>query len=123
MAKLVVLITPQISEGQAIGDAWIEAGAPGVTFLEGYGIHHLRQATRNAEILTGTISMLEVLRQNNTTNLVALSVVEDEAVVTKMFAIAQDVLKDLTAPNKGLVFALDIAQVVGVRYHDGESKK
>ena len=37
MAKLVVLITARDDVAQQVGESWMNAGAPGVTIIEGYG--------------------------------------------------------------------------------------
>lgn len=117
MAKLLVLITPQIEKGHHIGQMWQEAGAPGVTFVEGYGLQQLRTAEESIEVLPGTTSMLEILRQSNIASLIVLSVVEDAALVERLINVVETVLGNLYDPNKGIVFTLDVERAVGIRRH------
>lgn len=120
MSKLVVLITSRVEEGHNIGEAWQKAGAPGVTFIESYGLRRLQEISKSLEVLTGTFSLFEILRQEEETSLFVLSVVQDDALVDKLLDAAQAVLGDLLLPNTGIAFVIDVERVVGVRYH-GES--
>ncbi len=120
MAKLVILITAQADEAREIGTAWKKAGAPGVTFLEGYGLQTLSQAADSLELLSGITSMAEILRQTTVNIVLALTVVEDEALVPKLMAAVEASLGDMRAPNKGISFVLDVEQALGIsRTHSG----
>lgn len=117
MARLVILITSQVDKGHELGDAWYAAGAPGVTFIEGYGIRRLQEAARSTEILPGMMSMLQILRQNEETSLIVLSVVDDDAVADKLVEATTGILGDLLQPHTGVMFVLDVARAIGVRDH------
>ena len=84
MAKLVVLITSRIGETHSIGEAWKKAGAPGVTFVEGYGLRRLQEASKSVEILPGMLSLMEILRDNEETSMVILTLFEDDTLVDKL---------------------------------------
>lgn len=114
MARLVVLITAQVDIVRDIGTAWKEAGAPGVTFIDGYGLQSLRHASDSMEILSGTTSMLEILRQTTVGVVVLLSVIEDEALVPAVVSVTEEILGDMQAPNKGVLFVLDVERALGV---------
>ncbi len=114
MAKMVVLITARVAEGHAVGEAWQAGGAPGVTFLEGYGLHNYQRASKSVEILPGTFSMTEVLRQNQEHSLIVLAVVKDD-LADSLLRIAEDVMGDMYAPDAGILFTLDVGQLVGLR--------
>ncbi len=117
MAKLVILITARIEEGHSIGEAWQEAGAPGVTFIESYGLRRLQEAAKSAEVLPGVMSMFEILRENEETSLIVLSVVDNDTLVNKLLEATQAVLGDLLSPGTGVVFVLDVERTIGIRYH------
>jgi hypothetical protein len=117
MAKMLVLITAQAESAREIGVGWMELGAPGATFIEGYGMQSLRQSADSLEILSGTTSMLEILRQTTVNVVIALSVLPDETLIPKMVAVVEQVLGDMTEPNKGLVFVMDIDQAFGIAHH------
>ncbi|NLX10342.1 MAG: hypothetical protein GXY36_11855 [Chloroflexi bacterium] len=110
--KLVVLITPQIDKAMAVAEAWEAVGATGVTMLESYGLHHLRERSKSLE-LSLFVSMASVLHQIEETNQTILSVVED-ALVDPLIDAAGHVLGDInTVPNTGVVFVLPVERIVG----------
>lgn len=121
MAKLVILITSRVSEVHTIGEAWKKAGAPGVSFLEGYGLRRLQEARNSAEILPGVLSLLEILRDNEETSMVVLSVIDDESIVDKLQAATESILGSLYSPGSGIFFVVPIDRLVGLRDYDSES--
>jgi hypothetical protein len=117
MAKLIVLITARLDEGHRIGEAWRAAGAPGVTFIESYGIRSLQNASKGAEILSGMLSMLEIIRDNEETSIILLSLVNDDVLVSELFRVTESILGDMEEPNNGIVFSLDVERAIGIRDH------
>lgn len=117
MSKLVILITSRIEEGHQIGEAWQQAGAPGVTFIESYGIRRMQEASKSGELLPGMMSLFEILRQQEETSLVVLSVVDNDDTVNHLIDATRDVLGDLLSPHTGLVFVIDVERAIGVRDH------
>jgi len=117
MAKLVVLITGRVEDGHRVGEAWRDAGAPGVTFIESYGLRSLQEASRAMEVLPGLVSMFEVLRQQEETSLIVLSVTDDDSIVDTLIQAVETILGDLMLPQNGIAFVLDVARTMGVRDH------
>ena len=117
MSKLVVLITGRVEDGHRVGEAWRDAGAPGVTFIESYGLRSLQEASSSMEVLPGLVSMFEILRQQEETSLIVLSVTEDDTIVDALIKAAEDILGDLMLPNNGIAFVLDVVRTIGVRDH------
>lgn len=115
MSKLVILITSRVNAGHQIGEAWYEAGAPGVTFVESYGIRSLQEANKSSEVLPGVLSMFQILRQSEEMSLIVLSVVDDNAIVKRLIEATETILGDLLEPHTGLVFVLDVEQAIGIR--------
>ncbi|WP_119068976.1 P-II family nitrogen regulator [Aggregatilinea lenta] len=112
MAKLVILITPQMEKGIAVAEAWEASGATGVTLIESYGLHHVREKSRTKE-LPLFVSMVNVLRQVEETNQTILSVVSDE-LVDALLDSACEVLGDLrTKPDTGVAFVIDVDRIFG----------
>lgn len=120
--KLVVLITSQIDEGYQVGEAWQKAGAPGVTFLEGFGLGRLQQATSTAEILPGMLSMFEILRENRETSLVVMSLIHDPTLIQSLLDTTTRILGDMLTPNAGIFFVLDVEQALGIRPYSPKSE-
>jgi len=112
MSKLVILITAHIDKGLAVAEAWESAGAPGVTLIDSYGLHHLREKSRALE-LPLFVSMAQVMRQIEQTNQLIFSVVEEE-LVDKLIEAAGSVLGDLRGPHTGVAFVLDVERVIGI---------
>jgi hypothetical protein len=117
VAKLIVLITARAEEGHLIGEAWQEAGAPGVTFIEGFGLRRVQEKTRGLEVLPGMMSLTEILRQNEHTSLVVLSVLDDDTLAEQLLAVTERILGDLRQPDNGVFFIVDLARALGVFDH------
>lgn len=117
MSKLVILITSRVEEGHQIGEAWQKVGAPGVTFIESYGLRRMQEASKGAELLTGMMSLFEILRQQEETSLIVLCVVDNDEIVDHLQAATSEVLGDLLAPHTGVMFVIDVERAIGVRDH------
>ena len=115
MPKLVVLITPMIDRSHDIGDQWQQAGAPGITFIESYGLHRMQQANAGAEVLPGFMSMIEILRNRDEHSVTMFSVVHDNALVDKLIAATEAVIGPISHPDNGILFVLDVEQALGIR--------
>jgi nitrogen regulatory protein PII len=120
MAKLVIMITAQIEKGVQVAEAWEKAGAPGVTMLDSYGLHHLRERSKGLE-LPLFVSMASVMRQIEQTNITLLSVVDTD-IVDKLLDAASGILGSLSEPHTGVAFVLDVERIVGIPNfpHKGE---
>lgn len=117
MAKLVVLITAQLDSAQQIAEAWREAGAPGATLIESYGLRQLQDVAKTTEILSGMISMVEILRDTRETSLMVLTLASDDAIVSELFRATERILGNMEEPDNGILFSLDVERAVGIRDH------
>lgn len=119
MSKLIVMITPLLEEAHTVAERWQEAGAPGVTFIESYGLRQLNNASRSAEVLPGMISMMGILRSQNETSMILLCLVRDEAMVDKLLKVVEQVIGNLKGPDNGILFVIDVERAVGLRPYEG----
>jgi hypothetical protein len=117
LAKLVILITARHDLGHQIAEAWRQAGAPGVTFVESYGLRRLREASSNTEILPGLVSMFQILRDTDQSSLMLLSVVEDDATADRLLDVTEQTAGDMSAPDNGIAFVLDVGRTLGIRHY------
>lgn len=117
MAKLIILITARVDEAQTIGEAWQNAGAPGVTVLEAHGIRQLQDAVKHAEVMPGMLSLLNIMRQNDETSIIMLSAVEQGATVDAIVEQTESILGSLLNPNNGILLVIDLERAVGIRDH------
>jgi nitrogen regulatory protein PII len=115
MAKLVILITGRDDEAHNIGEAWRQAGAPGVTVIEGYGLQQLKE--QSTEILPGMMSMFDILRRNDPTSIIMLALIENDGIIDRIEEATQHILGDLRDPNNGIFFVLNVERAVGIRDH------
>ncbi|MFW5691293.1 MAG: hypothetical protein ACOCXZ_02220 [Chloroflexota bacterium] len=118
MHKMVIVITPLVDQAAAVARAWEAAGATGVTFIESYGLRRLHETSHSHDVLPGMMSMLELLRTQQQSSVTLLSVV-NPGLVEPMKHCAHDLLGDLGGANNGVLFVLDVEQVVGVQHRRG----
>ncbi len=114
MAKLVILITARLEQVHAIGEAWKEAGAPGVTFLEGFGLGRLHEISKSTEILSGMLSLFDTLRDSEQTSMVILSLIEKDQQIGAMQKATEAILGDLYTPGSGVFFVIPVEHAVGL---------
>lgn len=119
MPKLVILITPMITEVHAITEAWERIGVPGITYIESYGMRRVQEHSGGIELLPGMMSMFEIMRDQERSSLTLFSVV-DETMVERMADAAQSVLGDLNKHDNGIMFVMDVERVFGLRRLYGE---
>lgn len=117
MPKLVILITSRVEDCHTVGEAWQAAGAPGVTLIESYGLRRLQEVSQSLEVLPGTLSLLEILRDNDEIKSVTMLSVVEENGVEALIRATETVLGDLHQPNTGVLFVIDVERTVGLRDH------
>jgi nitrogen regulatory protein PII len=114
MSKLVVLITTHIDKGLAVAEAWDAAGAPGVTLIDSFGLHHLRQRSKALE-LPLFVSMAQVMREIEQTNQTIFSVVDDSLVDSLIEAACRALgTTTLAKPDTGVMFVIDVERIIGM---------
>ena len=118
MAKLVIMITVRHDVGHQIAEAWREAGVSGVIFIETYGLRRLTEASSNTEILPGLASMFQILRETDQSSLMLWSVVEDDAAANRLLDVTERTVGDMSAPDSGIAFVVDVGRTIGIRYSD-----
>jgi hypothetical protein len=120
--KLVLLITAQVEGGLEVAQAWQDAGAPGVTLVDSYGIQHLREAVESGAVelprmvVSVAAAMAHVMDNIERSTQIVLSVVED-TMVDRLIDETTSILGDLNEPNNGVLLVLAIERAVGVRDH------
>jgi len=111
---MVVLITAQADSALDVATQWREAGAPGVTFIEAYGVRSLHQAAKSMEVPSGMFSLLDIMRHATTSSVITLSLVHDAALADRMLELVEAELGDMHAPHKGIAFVLDVDRIIGL---------
>lgn len=111
--KLVMLVTARTERTLDISQAWQNDGAPGVTILEGYGLRRLQEKMGLRDDLPLIPSLSSLLRQQEFTTHILISVVNDE-LCEKLYATTERILGSLTLPDNGFMITLDIEKSLGV---------
>ena len=111
--KLVILITAQTEQTLEIATAWQQAGATGVTILEGYGLRRLQEmGIRDDLPLVPSLSAL--MRSKEVETHLLVSVVHDK-LSEILHQETTNILGDLTLPGNGVILTIDVASLVGLR--------
>ena len=118
MAKLVVLITARDDVAQQVGESWRSIGAPGVTIIEGHGLQRISEMSRSGEVLPGMMSLVDILRANNPSSFIMLTLLENSQIIDSMLSSTQAILGDLHSPENGIFFVIDVERAVGIHYHN-----
>jgi len=112
--KLVILITAQTEQTLQVATAWQQAGASGVTILEGHGLYRLQQKFEIRGDLPLIPSLASLLRGREVDTHFLVSVVDDN-LASKLSTETVAILGDLTLPGNGLILSIDIAEILGLR--------
>ncbi len=120
--KLVILITSEIKNGLDVAEAWQNAGAPGISIIRTHGLYNLQQEVKKGGVelprmvVSVAHAMAHILDSVEERGEILLSVVEDDLVDT-LIECANDVLGDLTEPDHGVLFVIDVERAIGIRRH------
>jgi hypothetical protein len=112
--KLVILVTAQTEQSFEIAMAWQKAGASGVTILDGHGFHRLQKKLEIRDDLPLIPSLSSLLRGTEVDTHLMLSVVDDE-LAKRLNDVTVAILGDMTIPGNGLIFSLEIDNILGLR--------
>jgi hypothetical protein len=113
--KLVILITARTERTLDIAEAWQQAGASGVTILEGYGLRRLQEQLGIRDDLPLMPSLATLMHQQEISTHVLVSVVGD-SLAGQLYQATVEILGDLTLPDNGFIFTLDVGNTLGLRY-------
>ena len=122
MSYLVFLIVDDPDHCEDILEGWEAAGVTGVTILESSGLGHLRRHGMR-EDLSIMPSLQDLLAMDEVHHRTLLSVVEEQAQVDRMVAIAQQVIGDLEQAHTGFLFVVPVLEVHGLGKHRGDRSK
>ena len=113
MYHLILLVLDKMEQSQTVLDAWVAAGASGVTILETTGLAREREsAIRDDLPLMPSIESLLTSREEH--HRTFFTVVEDEALVGRIIEATQAVTGDLDEADSGVLFVLPVTRAVGL---------
>lgn len=115
MPHLIVFVLDCTDECPDVLNAWEEAGAPGVTILESFGLGRLRAAMRDDLPLIPSLD--DLLGRSELHHRTLFTVVPDESTLDRVFAATERIIGDFTRPHSGLLFTIPVGRVSGLKPH------
>lgn len=113
MSYLVVMIVNDIDDCPEILDAWEEAGVLGITIFASSGLGRVRRAGLRDD-LPLMPSIEDLFSGGEAQSRTLMSVVDNQEMVDKMVAIAQQIIGDLDDPHTGFLFVVPVLQAYGL---------
>ena len=114
MHQMVMLILDDIAYCPQVLDAWEAAGASGITILESTGLGRMRRSMGMRDDLPLMPTLLSLLQSREEHHRTLITVTDNEAMVDRLIAATQEVVGDLAAPNRGVVFVLPVLRAIGL---------
>jgi len=108
----VFLVMDNLDRLPELLDAWAEAGIPGATVLESFGLHCLR-TSQYRDDLPLIPSLDALMRGSSDSNRTCFAIV-DETAVDAVIAATERVLGKLDTPNTGILFVLPVLRTAGL---------
>jgi hypothetical protein len=118
---VVVLVLARPEALQDVLHAWERAGAPGVTALESTGLSRLNElfGRDDLPLFPSPRSLLET---SEVVHYTLFSVLDSDALIDKLIAVTEEVVGDLSEPDRGILFAVPVTRVAGYRARQGEGR-
>lgn len=113
MANLLVLVLDELDKFPAILEAWEQAGVPGVTVLDSVGTRQLKERVSRDDVpLMPSLRSLFAADEDH--NRTLFTVIQDDAVLERVIAAAQNVVGDFMQPHTGILFVVPVSRAWGV---------
>ena len=113
--QLILFVLSEPEKLTDLLEAWVAAGAPGVTILASTGLGHLRQNSLLREDMPLFPGLEDLFRREETSSRTLFSLLDDESLVDKIIDATQRVVGDLSQPNTGILMVLPVSRVVGLK--------
>ena len=95
--------------------AWEEAGVSGATVLFSTGLGRIRQNEGLRDDLPLMPSLEDFFPKIDRLSRTIFTLVDDETIVDKVVAATEQVVGNLTQPDRGLLMVLPVSRVYGLR--------
>jgi nitrogen regulatory protein PII len=122
MYKMIVLVLDDVERLSEIVDAWVEAGVTGVTILNSAGIGRSRHNALLRDDVPMMPSINSLLKTREEQHRTMFALVDNTVVIDDIVRATQDIVGDLTGPNRGVLFVLPVSTAIGIATEDTEDQ-
>jgi hypothetical protein len=117
MPSLVIMVLMDINKLEGLVDAWYANGSRGITILESSGARHLLRSGARDD-LPMFPSLQSILAHQEVHHRTLLTILGDDVDIERFFDVTEAIVGDLRRPNNGIIMAMPITAVRGLREHD-----
>lgn len=108
---MLIMVLDDTAHLNDVLDAWERAEVPGVTIIESTGLHRVLQRHRADMAFAGFSQIFGSGRVGHNT---IFTVIDNLELAESVVAATEAVLGDLTEPDKGIIFAVQVAKTWGL---------
>lgn len=119
MKYMVIAVIDELAKCPSILKAWENIGVRGVTILESTGLGRIRQGELLRDDLPLMPSLRNLMQTREEHHRTMFTIVNDEAMIDRIFEATEMILGDLNQPNKGILFAVPVARAYGILNNEG----
>lgn len=113
---LLVMVLDDVAHRDDVLQAWVEAGVGGVTILESTGINRVLRRTKAQPMFMGFGQIFGGARVGHNT---LFAIVESMDVADAAVRATEEIIGDLTKPDTGVIFAVELSKTWGLPQPDG----
>jgi hypothetical protein len=115
MANLIALVLMNESLCTEVIELWAQAGVPGLTIVESYGMRHVHRGQAARDDLPIFPSLRGLMESDEVSHRIIFSVVPDGFDVDRLIERTEAITGDLDAPDSGFLFVAPLTRVRGLR--------
>jgi nitrogen regulatory protein PII len=120
--NMILFVLHDPEKLDALLSAWERAGVSGATVLYSTGLGRIRQDQSLRDDLPLMPSLESFYPKPEALSRTLFTIVDEDALVEKVIAATEEVIGDLTRPDRGLLAVLPVAQIRGLRPRDADRK-
>ena len=114
MKYMIIAVVDELEKCSSIMDAWEAVGVVGITILESTGLGRIRKGVNIRDDLPLMPSLRSLWQTREEHHRTLFTVVDNEAMIDRVFEATEMVLGSLKEPNKGILFAVPVARAFGI---------
>ena len=118
MVYMVIFVLAQPEHLDAVVAAWHDAGSSDTTVLQSKNLVQIADRCRRDDLPLFP-SLGDIFENDEFDHYTVFTVVEGEAQIDRLIAVTEQLIGNLDAPDNGVLFALPVARVKGLRQNTG----